>query len=187
MTRFGVPLLVAIALLAGCARESGPTEVSPEDLPEALGATPAGPSPGAAGSVTIYLVRQGRLVAVPRATAVGPPVEAAMRALVSGPTTTERGDGLTTAIPALTELLEIAVEDGIALVDLSGEFETPAPANRLLLRLGQVVWTIGSLPGIDGVRLLVEGDDVAAVTDAGPGVGRAVTPADYGSIAPQAQ
>lgn len=180
--------LVAVALvwLAACGGPAGPVEIPPEELPFSLARSPRPTlSPAGTATFTVYLARSGRLVPVTRNLLTAPdPVENAVRALLRGPIPAERGEGLSSAIPANTRLLEVVVVDRIADVDLSSEFQEPGPSESILLRVAQVVWTLVEFPEITAVRFLVDGDLVGVLTDRGVPVDRPVTAPDYASVAP---
>lgn len=182
----GRTALVLLALVAGaCSTASGPVEVDPDLVPfdVARSVTPSPEVPSQ--TLSIYLIRDGRLIAAPRTvSAAAPTPEAAISALFQGPTTEERTDGLGTAIPPATQLLRITVLDSTAEIDLTDEFQNPAPPEEVLQRIAQVVWTLVGLPGITSVRFAIDGDPIAVPTDLDAAVTEPVTPADYGSIAP---
>ncbi len=81
--------------------------------------------------------------------------ESVMVQLLSGPETAE---GCLT-FPAGTTLLNLSVEDGVCLVDLSEEFISAAPdlEAAATATLYAVVNTLCALEGVDQVRILVEG------------------------------
>jgi germination protein M len=100
---------------------------------------------------------------------------AAIEALLEGPTGDEIETGLTTAIPEGTELLDIAIEDRVAIVDLSGEFESGGGTLSMQSRLAQVVYTLTQFPTVDGVQFRLDGVE----TDTFGGEGLTIdTPAD---------
>jgi spore germination protein GerM len=182
--------ILAVALTAaslaapGCGLPSGPVEVRPEDLPFTLG-SPQPPGSPEEEVLRVYFVRAGRLVEVSRKLSSDEtPSETAMRLLLKGPASDERGAGISSKIPVGTELLEVQVFDRIAQVDVSAEFEAPARPQSVLLRLAQVVWTLVALPDITAVRFVVDGEPIAVTTDRGTVVERPVTAPDYGTVAP---
>jgi spore germination protein GerM len=97
---------------------------------------------------------------------------AAMEQLLAGPTEDERAHDLRvgtigTEIPDGTRLLGIDVADGVATVDLSGEFasgdilgdERDAWAHRL----AQVTFTLTQFPTVESVRFMVDGKQATAI------------------------
>jgi hypothetical protein len=169
-----------------CSRPSGAVEVPPERLPFPLARTPVTPPPVPGERlVTVYLVRDGRLSPATRLVSgeLGS-AEAAMRALLLGPSQTEREAGIGTAIPPATQLIAVEVTDQVALVDLSAEFQGPAEPPEVLLRVGQVVWTLVADPGIASVRFSIDGVPTSVPIADGTAPDRPVTASDYGSVAP---
>lgn len=182
-----VVLTVALGSAASaCARSSGPVQVPDGRLPFSLARASASP-PGTAHPValTVYFVRGPRLVAVRRSAGGQEPVaEAAMRALLAGPTAAERRQGIRTAIPASANLLQVGVFDGVAEVDLSQEFQSPASSSAIVRRVAQVVWTLVGLPGVNAVRFAIDGSPIRVVTDRETVVSRPVSAPDYATLAP---
>lgn len=179
--------LLALTLLAACASPSGPVAIPSEDLPFELrrrveASEPSGPE----RRLTVHFVRRGRLVAVRRDVPTALPLaEAAMRALLEGPTEREQDRAIASEIPSETRLIRVVVVQRVAQVDLSGEFQGPATSESILFRVAQVVWTLTRLPGIETVRFTIGGAPVSAVTDRGAAVDRPVGAADYGSVGPR--
>lgn len=118
---------------------------------------------------------------------------AAMESLLDGPTDDETETGLTTAIPEGTELLDIAIEDRVAIVDLSGDFASGGGTLSMRSRLAQVVYTLTQFPTVDGVQFRLDGVDTdtfggESVTLDGPadrGDFEDVTPAIFVESPPQ--
>jgi spore germination protein GerM len=77
--------------------------------------------------------------------------------LLEGPTNAESAIGLHSAIQPGTHLLDLAIDDGVATVNLDGAFtsgETPAIA---VGSLSQIVYTLTQFESIDGVLFEVDG------------------------------
>jgi len=155
-------------------------------IPSASAATIASPAPSVEPSsdeiaIKVYLVMVGDvedsptpLVAVhreiPRTAAVA---TAAMEQLLNGPTDLERGHDLRlgtigTLIPKGTRLLGIAIDNGVATVDLSGEFASGAAlgvdaANAWVWRLAQVTYTLTQFPTVHSVTFKVDGKPTMAI------------------------
>ena len=140
---------------------SAPASVSPGGSPAAT------TSPDATTIVRAYFYLGGEIgtaglvpvlreVPVTRAVAT-----AAMHALLAGPTAAESGEReITSAVPAGSRLLGLRVENGIATVDLSREFESGGGSMSIFVRLGQVVYTLTQFPTVDAVTFQVEGRTV---------------------------
>lgn len=185
MRRLTALLVVALAA-AACAGPSGAVEVPPERLPFSLERTPSAPPPTPGERlVTIYLVRLGRLAPVTRlVSAELPAVEASMRALLLGPSPSERIEGLNTAVPPATQLIGVEVVGQVAEVDLSAEFQSPAEPQDVLIRVAQVVWTLVADPAVVSVQFAVEGVPISVLTDDGTTTGLPVSAADLASVGP---
>lgn len=185
MRRIGpASALIGLALV-GCSGPQGAVEVPPERLPFSLERTPT-PSltSPAERLVTIYLVRDGRLVPVPRLVAGGlPAAEASVRALLLGPSARERASGVETAVPAATQLVGLSVSGDVVEVDLSAEFQSPAEPQVVLTRVAQVVWTLAVSPGAS-VRFSVDGVPIDVPIDDGSAPDRPVDPSDFASVGP---
>lgn len=178
-------LLCSLVLLSACARTSGTVEVPGEELPFSVARGTSAPETGAPPRAhTIYFVRDGRLAATERTSrSEAEPVEAALQALLRGPTRAERARGMSSEIPAGVEVLAVDVTRGRAVVDLSTEFQEPAPPERIARRVAQVVWTLTVIPGVRSVAFSISGETVAVTTAAGDAVDRPVTRRDYGDLA----
>jgi germination protein M len=147
---------------SGSAQPSPP--IHPTSSPEA---TPA-PSPVGTTIVRAYFILDGPvgstglvpvLRELPATKAVA---RAAMNALLDGPNADERGGShrMTSAVPSGTRLLGLSIKDGVATVDLSGEFESGGGSASQIGRLGQVVFTLTQFSSIDAVVFRVDGRPV---------------------------
>jgi hypothetical protein len=175
MTRARVALaaLALAALAAGC---DGAGDGDSSATTRTTATTPTTTSPGAT-SVAVYFLRDGKVApvrrTVPATTAVA---RAAMRALLAGPTETERDAGLVSAIPEGTSLRDIALADGVATVDLDGRFDEGGGSASMLGRVAQVVATLTRFSTVRRVRFRLDGDPVDAIGGEGvvvaPPVGR---------------
>ncbi len=85
------------------------------------------------------------------------PLAAAIRELLAGPTPEERRAGLTTSIPAGTRLRSLHLEDGVVIVDFSGEVESGGGSSSMLGRLWQIVYTATQFSQAPRVRILIDG------------------------------
>lgn len=82
---------------------------------------------------------------------------AAIRELLAGPAPQERQAGLTTAIPTGTRLRSLHLEDGVVIVDFSGDVESGGGSSSMLGRLWQIVYTATQFPQAPRVRILIDG------------------------------
>lgn len=179
-------LLTVFLAVAACGRTSGPVEIPGDDLPFDV-ARPESPTgtPATASTQVAYFVQAGRLVERPREFDATPSAAGGvLRVLLEGPLPEERRGGVATEIPNGVRLLDVSVVDDLARVDLSGEFQEPAPPERIALRVAQVVWTLTALPSVRSVSFSIDGEPIAVTTDGGAAVARRVSRQDYAALAP---
>jgi hypothetical protein len=136
---------------------------SPGAAPTTAPATPATSAPRTTVDVKVYLLRGERLVIAHR-DVPGPEVlRGALTELLAGPTVTEETSGLGTAVPAGTQLLDLALADGQATVDLDSTFGSGGGSASMLARVGQVVFTATQFSNVDRVLFLMDGEPVEAL------------------------
>jgi lipoprotein-anchoring transpeptidase ErfK/SrfK len=107
-----------------------------------------------AAAVDVYFLQGEQAVAVPRE---GADAEAAVAALLAGPTAAEGRRGIRSQVPRGTPLRDVSVARGVATVDLGERFATGTSAASLSARLAQLVLTVSAVPGVKTVRVLVKG------------------------------
>jgi sporulation and spore germination protein len=90
-------------------------------------------------------------------------LEAALRALLAGPSAAERRQGTTSEIPAGTALRSVRLDGTTATVDLTSEFARGGGSTSMLARLSQVVYTATQFAQIPQVQLLLDGRRVEAL------------------------
>ena len=127
-------------------------------IPAAVGASAlalAAPALGApeARRGEVWFLRDGHPAAVDR---VAPAIPSLLRSLLAGPTRAERARGLRSAIPAGTVVRELTISRRVVTVDLDARFATGRDEASLTERVGQLVRTLRSAPGVVGVRIRVE-------------------------------
>ncbi len=180
-----VSVVLAFGGITACGEDAGTPGPSPSPSPAATS-----PSPTASGDqvdALVYLTR-GEQVGVGgrRVEVVGGAVaRASMEALLEGPTALEAAAGLATQIPAGTSLLDLAVQDGVATVDLSGAFDDGGGSLSMQLRVAQVVHTLTQFDTITAVGFRIDGEPVQAVGGEGVLVDPPVGRADFEGVAPQ--
>ena len=109
--------------------------------------------------------------------ALGDPVErelatpagavAALEALIAGPTETEAGDGLTSALPTETVILSSDLTNGVLRVDLAEGALEQIEGELQRLAIAQLVYTATDLSGVDWLWVQIEGEPRALPTDEG--------------------
>ena len=94
---------------------------------------------------------------------------AAMRQLIAGPTADEQASvpALSSCVPADAMLLGISIEDGLATVDLSREFEAGGGTFSMATRLAQVVMTLTQFPTVQLVQFHLDGEPVSIFSSEG--------------------
>jgi lipoprotein-anchoring transpeptidase ErfK/SrfK len=110
--------------------------------------------PAGLRSVDVWFVRDGALVSVERRAGS---ISRAVDLLLAGPTARERRRGLRSAVPKGTRVHAVTVRQRVVVVDLASRFAAGTEASGLRARIGQLVKTVAGIPGVRGVRVLVEG------------------------------
>jgi hypothetical protein len=105
---------------------------------------------------------------------------AALEVLLRGP----QEPGIGTAIPEGTRLLGLSIDDGVAYVDLSSEFESGGGSLSMTIRLAQVVYTLTQFPTVEGVRFELDGRPVDVFSGEGIVLDHPVSRADYEQLMP---
>ena len=148
--------------------------------------TPDG-SPGETTTIRVYFflgsfTHDGGLAPmlyeIPKTQAVA---TAAMEHLLDGPSDMETNTrpAFYTTIPEGTRLLGLTVENGVATVNLSREFESGGGSASVLGRLAQVVYTLTQFPTVEGVSFELDGKPVTVFSGEGVILGHPVGRADY--------
>ena len=111
---------------------------------------------------------------------------ATLRELVDGPAEAEVQlvDDLTTSVPEDTLVLGVTIDDGLATVDLSREFESGGGSLSMLSRLAQVVYTVTQFPTVDEVSIQLDGQPVTAFSGEGIMLDQPVSRDDYLDLLP---
>ena len=157
-----VGAVVALVAGVGCtiAPDSAPRDVPPEE--RALLVADGSEGAETAGEARIYLVAPSddggsRLLrSVQRD--VAPQPAALLEVLFAGPNQSELDSRLRTEIPSGTRLLGTRATGETLFVNVSDEI-LELTGEALTLAVAQIVFTAVEIPGIQTVRLRVEGDD----------------------------
>jgi hypothetical protein len=135
--------------------------------------------------VRVYLARGEHLgVALRPVPATKAIATAAVQQLLLGPTVAEQGYGLTSAVPAGTQLLGLTISGGTARVNLSGDFASGGGTLSMTMRLGQLVYTLTQFPTVERVVLLMDGQVVEVFSGEGLVLDRPQVRADFESALP---
>jgi germination protein M len=130
---------------------TAPTTTTPETtLPTTL-------PPSDEPAVALYFVRGETLTVVGRSIGTWE-ITAVTQALLAGPTDAESADGVSTQIPAGTELLGATIDGNVATVDLTSAFESGGGSLSMTLRVAQVIYTLTQLPDVDVVQFRLDGE-----------------------------
>ncbi|MGD9958709.1 GerMN domain-containing protein [Nocardioides sp.] len=165
--------LLMVGTLASCGLPSGEdtATVSDDAVPFGLmaptdSASRPGndsPTPVEPGEPAVIWVNGAdRLVALPEgSSATGDPerlVAEVLERLVDGPTDASAG-GLSTALAPDVGLALVDLDRGAAVIEVDPGTQRPSP-EQLPLAVGQIVLSCVSVPGVDQVQLLTDGEPI---------------------------
>jgi germination protein M len=167
----------------------------PSGDPEETEAAPA--DEVATTAVTLYYLAPGGeeshrpgpfLIAVHREIPSTPRIAlATLRELFDGPSAAdlELIEGISTAVPTSALVLDVAIVDGVATVDLSREFESGGGSLSMFARLAQVVYTLSQWPTVDEVAFELDGQPVTVFSGEGIVLDGPVARDDYVDLLPR--
>ncbi len=159
--------LVLLFLLAACGVPTGDQAEPLEDVPfgllDPLASDPADAPASADGpAVQIYLIDPSGLLLVPverRLNEETATLSDVVGALLTGPTSAERGQGLTTALIDRNAVGATDLVGGVASIDLTQQFTVlDGPTQRLAI--AQMVFTLTARPGVGRVSFTLEGQPI---------------------------
>jgi len=169
----------------------GPTGSTTEEVPPPTESQPAEPTETDTGvavdyvSYQVWFATTDGLFATYRTEGATPRVgSAALESLLEGPSSFEEDYGLRSAIPAGTQLLGLAIDDGIARVDLTSEFESGGGTASMQMRLAQVVYTITQFPTVKGVVFSLDGEPIDVLGGEGIIIDHPLTRSDFAELLP---
>lgn len=164
------------------------TDESTDDSEEGEEADPEEAEEPADLTVMVYFsYGDGNAMAVERTIPYTTGVAAAtMEELLAGPTEDELSilPLLHTQIPEDTELLGLTIEDDVARVDLSVEYESGGGTLSITARVAQVVYTLTQFPTVDAVEFYLEGELVEVFSGEGLMFDGPQEPEDYYDLIP---
>lgn len=185
-------LLAVVALLVGaCGDDDGDTTTDTSDGTTTTGdstttsssdsSTTSEPDAETVDLSVYFLDESGQLRIGWKREIVAPAVaEGVVESLLRGITDEDQALGLTTAIPEGTTLNSVDISDeGIGTVDLSAEFAAGGDEASAKARLAQVVYSMTQFPTVEQVEILVDGEPLTAVGDAGVAVDGPMVRADF--------
>jgi germination protein M len=142
---------------------------------------------GGSGLVTyqVWFHRGESLFVVTRTEKATPRVgSAAVEALLEGPSAAERSAGVESQIPGGTQFLGLAIDEGIATVDLTSEYEAGGGTASMTMRLAQVVCTLDQFPTVKGVLFKLDGSPIDVLGGEGIVVDHPLRCANYSDLLP---
>ena len=101
--------------------------------------------------------------------------EGAVRALVAGPTQTEKDAGITSRIPAGTSIVSLSISDDTVSVDLSDQVLTDIDEDTVQCIFEQFKSTLGDFPSITTIKLTCGGKLLSSYLPPAPQVSSAPT------------
>lgn len=107
----------------------------------------------------------------------------ALTRLLAGPDAVTGSTNIT-AIPTGTRLLGVGIDDGVATIDLSSEFESGGGSLSMFMRLAQVVYTATQFDTVKSVRLRLDGKPVEVFSGEGIILDKPLTRKDYEDLLP---
>ncbi len=179
-----VVLVGGMGSALGCRRTPEPpsapeTPETPEPPPESELET---------ATVRLYFVRGEKIgVAGREVTADTSPeaiAEAAVAALLEGPSATDREFGLSTAIPDGVRVNGVEFAGSTATLDLTGAFASGGGSLSMQLRAAQVVCTLTQFDGIDSVSFKIDGTPTDNLGGEGIKIGPTVGRQDFEDALP---
>ena len=188
MNRRLLALLTVALACGGCGIPASgvPKPIAAASVPfNLLGTEQVGAQPPSLGPATlVYYVRKDRLAPVTRHISGSNVPAASVRMILTGPTSPEANDGLTSDVPARTRLVSLDVTGTVATVDLSKEFGTIGGSDQVLA-VAQIVYTVTASRYINAVSFAINGRLVAVPDGSGS---LSVSPrgrADYRALSPR--
>lgn len=164
--------VLASLVLAACGGDDDDGASGATTAEASTTTAPGAPTTGTGApmiATTIYFLDEdAHLAAAGRQVASA---SAAIDALLAGPQGIEKEIGYSSAIPAGTRLLGLTVADGVATVDLSGEFDDGGGSASMLGRVAQVVYTLTVFADIRRVKFALDGQPVDTIGGEGVVVG----------------
>ncbi len=108
------------------------------------------------------------------------PMSKVLTTLLRGPSLDETKKGFRSFIPPNTRLLSATVKDGIAILNLSEEFQfNQYGIEAYQEQLAQIVFTVCEFPTVNSVQFLIEGERKNYLGGEGVWIGAPLTPASF--------
>lgn len=178
-------VVAALVVVAGCgvSAESDANRIDPDSVPFGLLDVQSTTTEASTGEpVTIFLLSGDKLLAVPRTLPDDGELADLLELVVTGPTPTEQGLGVTSAVAPGT-VASVGTERGVAEVDLTESFGEIGSADQLLA-LAQIVYVLTAQPGIGSVAFTLEGEPIEVPRTDGTASDQPLTRDDFAALAP---
>jgi germination protein M len=160
------------------------TDSGSATVPATNGSSTSGEAPHTV-TYQVWLTKDESLYVVTRTQDSTPRIgTAAMESLLAGPDTQEEAAAVGSQIPSGTQLLGLTVQDGVATVDLTSEYEAGGGSASMNMRIAQVVYTLTQFPTVNGVLFELDGRPVDVLGGEGVVVDHPVTRKDYRDLLP---
>ena len=130
---------------------------APTTAPSTAPTTAPTTAPADLVDVKVYFLRDERLVIGHRDVAAPAVLRGAIEALLTGPTDDEAAAGMTSTVPTGSTVLGVDLDDGLATIDLSGEFGSGGGSLSMFGRVAEVVFTATQFPNVDRVVFWMDG------------------------------
>lgn len=155
-------LLAVLACVATLAVACGDDDAEPTSTTASSTTEAPGGTSEPAETVTVQaFFGRGEKIAVAAAQVEGPATaRGAVEAVLAGPDEASAASGMASEVPEGTELLDLAVSDGVAVVDLSSEFVSGGGSLSMQLRAAQIVFTLTQFDTVDTVTFRIDGEEV---------------------------
>ena len=189
---FALVFALLVVGVAGCRRNDKTTPAKPSGSETSTeGGSAEEPVDGAGGAMPLtsevraYFMNGEKVTPVSgKATGKGV-AAAAMELLLAGPNSKQAEQGLSSSIPVGTKLRGVAIEDGVATVDLSPEFASGGGTLSMTSRVAQVVFTLTQFPTVTQVLFEIEGEPLDVLGGEGIILEHSRTRPDQELFAPQ--
>jgi len=178
-----VAAVTLTALLTGCGIPTDDTArpVTPPRGPFPTVASTDATVPAGSAAEILCLLRDNRIVPVLRRVERPPTVEEHLRHLLAGPTTTERDDGLTSALAGAVTAAGATVTDAEARVVVDEPGHDVGRSDEVLA-FGQIVCTLTSRDDVATVTFLRDGKPLGVPRADGSLTERPLTRTDFAPL-----
>ncbi len=115
--------------------------------------------PRGAMTVKVYFFKGDKLVEVERRVESTDPLKAAISNLLAGPTSSEKSEGISTAIPEGVRLISSSIESGVARLDFSEEMKKYGGGSTWVIAIeNQIKKTVSAnCRDVENIEIFIEG------------------------------